>query len=122
MTHDTAPKAPGAIGARAEECAAAFLRAAGFRVLAMNVRTKGGELDIVADECGVLVFVEVRYRATERHGDAVETVDLRKQRRVAQAARAYLAQARRPERACRFDVVTVSPESVTHYRDAFWES
>jgi len=94
-------------GARAEELCAELLREAGLRVLARNWRCRHGEIDLVAEEGGTLVFAEVRYRRDERYGGAAGSVTAAKQARLAAAARLYLR--RRPntrsEPPCRFDVL-----------------
>lgn len=102
-------------GAAAEEAAARHLEARGYRILARNVKSKVGELDIVARDGRVVCFVEVRAR---RDGRAAETVDARKQRKLARAAAHYLA-SQRIDAPCRFDVVTVGPEGIALLRDAF---
>ena len=91
------------LGARAEELCAELLRKAGLRVLARNWRCRHGEIDLVAEEGGTLVFAEVRYRRDERFGGAAESVTLAKQGRLIAAARLYLM--RRPDADCRFDVL-----------------
>jgi putative endonuclease len=90
-------------GARAEELCAEFLRKAGLRVLARNWRCRHGEIDLVAEEGGTLVFAEVRYRSDQRFGGAAESVTWAKRARLIAAARLYLM--RRPESDCRFDVL-----------------
>lgn len=90
-------------GARAEELCAEFLRKAGLRVLARNWRCRHGEIDLVAEEGGTLVFAEVRYRSDQRFGGAAESVTAAKRARLIAAARLYLM--RRPESDCRFDVL-----------------
>ena len=90
-------------GARAEDLCAELLRKAGLRVLARNWRCRHGEIDLVAEEGGTLVFAEVRYRRDQRYGGAAESVTAAKQARLAAAARLYLM--RRPNADCRFDVL-----------------
>ncbi len=94
-------------GARAEELCAELLRESGLRVLARNWRCRHGEIDLVAEDRGTLVFAEVRYRRDARFGGAAESVTPAKQGRLIAAARLYLL--RRPdsrqEPACRFDVL-----------------
>ncbi len=90
-------------GARAEDLCAEFLRGAGLRVLARNWRCRHGEIDLVAEERGTLVFAEVRYRSDARFGGAAESVTAAKQARLIAAARLYLM--RRPDADCRFDVL-----------------
>ena len=71
-------------GRAAEELVAAHLAACGYTVVGRNVRTRGGELDIVAWHAHVLVFVEVRRR--KRALDALVSVTHKKQQRIARAA------------------------------------
>ena len=110
-------------GDAAEAAACARLEAEGCRILERNVRFREGEIDIVADERGTLVFVEVRMRRSDRFGGAGGSVDLNKQRKLLRAARLYLAkrfgaQAAMPP--CRFDVVTVDDDGIRDWiRDAF---
>lgn len=115
-----------AIGQKAEALARGFLEAKGFRVIAAKQRTKGGELDLVAWDDEVLVFVEVKARADDSHGRPEEAVDLRKQQRLISAAGAFLAELEGPEPICRFDVVAVDLKKggneelgVRHFIDAF---
>ena len=90
-------------GARAEDLCAQLLRRAGLRVLARNWRCRLGEIDLVAEEGGTLVFAEVRLRRDARFGGAAESVTGAKRARLIAAARLYLS--RRPEAVCRFDVL-----------------
>jgi len=90
-------------GVRAEDLCAQLLRKAGLRVLARNWRCRHGEIDLVAEEGGTLVFAEVRYRSHARFGGAAESVTAAKQARLIAAARLYLM--RRPDADCRFDVL-----------------
>ncbi len=96
------------LGAEAEAAAAEPLQGAGYRILERNYRCRQGEIDLIAEHHGVVCFVEVKSRASERFGSAAEAVGVRKQRRLARAAAHYLAVRRRGEAlACRFDVVTL---------------
>jgi putative endonuclease len=110
-------------GALGEDAAAGLLRAGGYRILARNHRCRRGEVDIIAEKGELLVFVEVRTRATALFGCPEETVDARKQRRVIAAARDYLAQRRGPAKAARFDVIAVvdgpGGPALTHFENAF---
>lgn len=110
-----------AAGRRAEEMARRYLKERGMVLEAGNVRGGGGELDVVALDGEVLVFVEVKSGAGP--GDPRQRVDHRKRRRLVAAAEAYLAQRPGPTPRCRFDVVTVrlgerSPR-IEHLPDAF---
>jgi putative endonuclease len=111
------------LGRRAEEMAEACLRKKGYRIREKNYICARGELDLVAQEGEVLVFVEVRSR--KGGGSLPETsVGRAKQRQIVRAAEFYLAE-RGWEGDCRFDVVAIqlTPsgklESVKLIRDAF---
>jgi|SRR6187397_1907403 putative endonuclease len=95
-------------GRRAEGLAAAHLESAGLRIVARNWRRPEGELDIVADDAGTCVFVEVRSRTGEMHGHALEAVTPRKRARVVRAARLYLDAETPAATGFRFDVVAVT--------------
>ena len=111
------------LGALGEEAAAELLRKAGYRIVARNHRCSRGEVDVIAEKGDLLVFVEVRTRATAAFGGPEETVGTRKQRRVVAAARDYLAQRRGPPKAARFDVIAVvdgpAGPALTHFENAF---
>ncbi len=112
------------LGLRGEAAAEAALRHAGLRILERRFRVRHGEIDLVAEEGGVLVFVEVKTRRTPAHGRPWEAVIPRKQARLVRVALAYLARHGMFDRPCRFDVVEVLSDGgegsdVRHIRDAF---
>ena len=88
-----------------------------------NVRSRAGELDLVMEDAGVLVFVEVRQRRAGAAVAAADSLDARKQRRVRRAALLWLARHGRHEAPVRFDAVLVdggrSAPALRHVRDAF---
>ncbi len=93
-------------GAAVEAAAARHLASRGLVLLDANVRYVDGELDLVMRDGDTLVFVEVRYRASDDFGGAAASVTPAKQRRLVRAATRYLAS--HPSLAalpCRFDVV-----------------
>jgi putative endonuclease len=113
------------LGRYGEDLAVERLRAAGLEVLVRNWRCRDGEIDVVAREPGVLVFVEVKTRSGAAFGSPAESVTPTKARRVRRLAQLWLADARPPgEAELRFDVVSVvrrrgyAPQ-VTHLRGAF---
>jgi putative endonuclease len=108
-------------GARAEDLCAELLRSYGMRVVERNWRCRHGEIDLIAEEGGTLVFAEVRMRSGASFGGAGESVTVAKRARLLAAARLYLM--RRPQAACRFDVFLVEgdPSRIEWIRDAFGE-
>jgi putative endonuclease len=109
------------IGDAGEADALAFLIARGLRPLARNVRYKAGEIDLVMLDGATLVFVEVRRRGRTDFGDALDSVDARKARKLATAARLYLQRhAQHATRDCRFDVVGFDADAAPRWvRGAF---
>jgi putative endonuclease len=111
------------VGQEWENLAEKRLKEAGYRIRSRNFRTKVGEIDFVAEDGGVLCFIEVKGRRSLRFGAPEEAVNAEKQRRIFRAAQAYLQRERLEDAACRFDVVAVlegrADPSVTILRDAF---
>jgi putative endonuclease len=113
----------GEIGARGERSVADRYRARGYRVIASNWRCRIGELDLVAERQGVLVFCEVKSRRGDAFGVGYEAVNWRKQAKLRSLAQTFLhATGSRPQ-AIRFDVASVAvrgPRShVEIFEDAF---
>ncbi len=123
-TGTTRPDQRRALGRRAEDLAADWLERHGARILARNLHLRHAELDLIALEGDALCFVEVRARSGNGFGSAFESVDLRKQRRIARAAAEALARLAWPRHErIRFDVVAVdpgtTPPAIEWLRDAF---
>ena len=95
------------IGRRGQDLAAHELERRGHRILARRYRTRFGEIDIVSEVDGLVVFVEVKARGSSRYGTAAEAVPIWKQRRIAAMALDYLAFTGRLNDTCRFDVVAI---------------
>lgn len=109
------------IGTGYEEQAAGFLEAAGMQILERNFRSRTGEIDLIARDGEYLVFVEVKYRADDAMGTALEAVDKRKQGKIARTARYYLLRhGLGADTPCRFDVVGITGGQVEHVKNAFW--
>jgi len=100
-----------------EALAVLFLRCKFYRILGRRVRTRAGEIDLVAQSpTGIVCFVEVKARPED--GVAAEAVGQRQRARIVRAAELFMAG--RPCRGVRFDVVTVVPGRLPrHLRDAF---
>lgn len=111
-------------GADWERLAEKELASAGYRILTRNFRTRAGEIDFVAEQAGVLCFIEVKGRGGKGFGLPEEAVNAEKQRRIFRAAEAYLRRAHRARRGrCRFDVVSIldaeGEKRIEIFRDAF---
>jgi putative endonuclease len=111
------------LGKQGEDTACRELERQGYAILARRYRSRHGEIDIVCDDDGTLVFVEVKARRSRRCGSAAEAITFRKRRRIAAMALDYLSRQSRGAR-CRFDVVAIdgmgtAAETVRVIRNAF---
>ena len=98
------------LGRTGEELACKELAQRGYAILARGYRTRYGEIDIVAQDRRVLVFVEVKTRSSSAYGSPLAAVTPRKQQRVIRMALDYLARRRLSGVPCRFDVVGIAVE------------
>jgi putative endonuclease len=96
------------LGRLGEDLACEELQRRGYAILDRRFRTRCGELDIIARDGSILVFVEVRARSAGNFGNPFESVTWQKRRRLSRMAAAYLYRKRLAEVACRFDVVGVT--------------
>lgn len=97
---------PSYSGQQVEQLAAKFLIRHQLKVLDFNYRCRRGEIDLIMQECDIIVFVEVRYRRSDAYGSPVETVDHRKQKKLLMTAEFFLQNKRQYQySACRFDVI-----------------
>ncbi len=107
-----------------ESAAEEMLKEKGMRLLERRYRCRGGELDLILADGRILVFAEVKTRATSFFGRPHEAVNREKRKRIARAALWYLVRTGQTERVCRFDVVEVVgpvPDQfqIVHFEDAF---
>ena len=101
-------------GISAEARAAALLMAKGYRILARRFRTPHGEIDLVARRRKLVVFVEVKARASL--DDAAYSVTPRQQARIIAAAQIWLmAHPEHAEYDLRFDAVLIAPRRLPHH-------
>lgn len=115
-----------ALGRRGEDLAHRYLRSSGFVILARNYRPSGGEaeVDIVARDQDVVVFVEVKTRSSAEAGSPDRAIDENKRRNIVKAARAYCSRAGLGWNQIRFDTISIvytQPPSIVHNQDAFFE-
>ncbi len=113
-----------AIGRRGEDLAHRYLERQGMTVVARNWQPSAGhgEIDLVAWEGDVLVFVEVKSRMTDEFGAPERNVDLQKRAALERSGRNYARRAGVAWERVRFDLVSVifsNPPAVTHHRGAF---
>ncbi len=112
-------------GQRWELLAEKRLKAEGYAIRERNFRARAGEIDFIAEEKGVLCFIEVKGRSGARFGAPAEAVTTEKRRRIFRAAQEYLRRKRIARVPCRFDVVAIVESAggtdVTILRSAFEE-
>lgn len=117
------PRGPAA-GEAGESMACEYLRGLGYEIVARNFRCRSGELDVVARDGAVTVFVEVKQRASASHGGGYEAVTFGKRRRIVRAARLFATSRGLFDAPLRFDVISIdcraggSPQ-LRHDRGAF---
>ena len=114
---------PARLGAYGESVAADLLQQAGMSILERNWRAGHKEIDLIAEDGDVVVFVEVKTRRRRSFGGPLAAISRRKRRRLTIAAELFLARKRWSNRPCRFDVVAVvvanGEVGVEHVRGAF---
>ena len=113
------------LGNRGEQAAERYLKAQGLRILKRGLRSRRGELDLVALDGRQVVFVEVKTRLDHNAGHPVESVGPDKQRKLTELALAFLKKHGLLESSARFDIVAVTwPQNqeeptIEHFRNAF---
>lgn len=105
------------VGEAAEDRAADFLVKEGYTIVTRRKKMPGGELDLVALDGEVLVFVEVKQRAASGYVPE-ESIGSRKQDALQRAAEAYVHEMGE-ERETRFDLVAIDSNGLRHYKDIF---
>ena len=95
-------------GREGESAAIAFLKKKGYRILEKNFRSKLGEIDVIAEQAGVVVFVEVKARSDHESGHPFDALTPTKQKKIIQTAQSFLVQKRIPDKPMRFDVVALT--------------
>ena len=95
------------LGKQGEELAVSYLKSKGFKILEKNLRSRFGELDIIAQDRNTLVFIEVKTRTSEIFGSPIQGVDERKQSRLRNLALRYIAEKGLGEQEVRFDVLGI---------------
>ncbi|MFB5759748.1 YraN family protein [Paenibacillus medicaginis] len=94
-------------GTLGEEMAAQYLTGKGWRIIERNWRCRSGEVDIIAEKEGTLIFIEVRSRTGATHGTAAESVTARKIAQVRHIAEIYLHMRGAADIPVRFDMIAV---------------
>lgn len=108
------------VGSQQEEIAEQFLREQGVTILCRNFRCRQGEIDLIGREGKYLVFIEVKFRSSERYGSPGEAVGYAKQKTICLAADYYRYRNRMgADTPVRYDVIAITGSRVVWYRNAF---
>ncbi len=112
------------VGHAGETAACSYLRRRGYRITETNFRCPYGEIDLIAFQGGLLVFVEVRTRTGSSFGTPAESITGEKIKHLKKTAHYYMQSHYGRELACRFDLIAVLLErgsmalaNLRHYRN-----
>ena len=108
-----------AVGSHYEELATAYLLKKDYLILEHNFRCRSGEIDIIARDHEYIVFIEVKYRKTRAFGYPREAVTYQKQQHIIRTAQYFLTVKIGYELPCRFDVIEILDDQITHLEAAF---
>ena len=108
------------IGKTAEIKAAKYLESMGVNILERNYQNRFGEIDIIAREGNVLLFIEVKYRKDESFGYPLESVGYFKQQKIRKLARYYLNEKHYFMHSIRFDCIGIMGEKIDWIKGAFY--
>ena len=111
-------------GTLAEKYASEFLKARNYTILAVNYRKPWGEIDIIAQKEGVLVFAEVKANSREMAGFEPELrVNRKKLKRIIRAARTYIDEKRHQDKEWQIDIISITIDrlrnaaKITHFKN-----
>ena len=107
------------IGSHYERLAVDYLCQKGYKIICQNYRCKCGEIDIIAIKDAYIIFIEVKYRRTTTYGYPREAVTYQKKQHIYRTAMYYLLSHYGCERSCRFDVIEILQDQLTHIEAAF---
>ena len=108
------------VGNKGEAIAASFLENNGIIILERNYRNRFGEIDIIAIEGNVLLFIEVKYRKDESFGYPLESVGYFKQQKIRKLARYYLNEKHYFMHSIRFDCIGIMGEKIDWIKGALY--
>jgi putative endonuclease len=99
-----------ATGYNGEEIARRYLEEKWYTIVEMNYTIRGGEIDIIAEDGEIIVFVEVRYRFDESHAHPLDTFTPMKRRTLLRSVMFYVSKHRIPEERIRIDFIGIMPK------------
>ncbi len=111
------------LGKKGEEWARKFLLRQGYKIIATNHRSRFGEIDIISEDKGTVVFIEVKTRSSIAFGTPIEAVTHSKQKRLYRLAEDFLITHHLESKPVRFDVLSLTVQGndmkVEHVIGAF---
>lgn len=112
------------VGQEGENLATSYLQQKGYKILEQNWRFSRAEIDIIAMDGPIMVFVEVKTRSYDYYGRPEDSVDRKKEKLIADAGAAYMRKSHH-EWEIRFDIISIilpktGEPSIDHFMDAFF--
>lgn len=107
------------LGNYGEKLAKKYLVKNNYKILEQNYTCTLGEIDLIAEDDGVIVIVEVKTRTSNLYGTPAEAVNYYKQRKLQQLALYYQRAKRKFDTPIRFDVIEVIGDEINHIIGAF---
>ena len=107
------------LGRAGEVKAGEYLKKKGYKILKTNYKTHIGEIDLIAEDNGTVVFIEVKTRSDDRFGAPSEAVTIKKTQKYYKVAEEFLVRERKTDFPCRFDVIEIENGQINHIIDAF---
>ncbi|WP_130806940.1 YraN family protein [Senegalia massiliensis] len=105
-----------------EEKAIKYLINKNYKILEKNFTTKIGEIDIIAKDNDIVVFIEVKSRLNSKYGSPYEAVNFKKQRKIINTAKLYSKYNKLYDTQFRFDILEyyINENKINHIINAFW--
>ena len=107
------------LGRVGEKKSAEYLKKKGYKIIKTNYKTPMGEIDIIAQDKSVTVFIEVKTRSSDEYGAPSEAVNYKKQEKYFKVATYYLQREGKMDSECRFDVIEIEDGQINHILNAF---
>lgn len=112
------------LGKKGEKIALNFLKDNNYRIIERNYKAKKYEIDIIALKESVLVFVEVKTRATDKFGEPEESVGYKKENHIATAAEYFMERFEEDFTDVRYDIISIilneTLTRIKHIEEAFF--
>ena len=112
-------------GFEGERLAEKYLKRKGYKIIQKNYRCKLGEIDIIAEQNKVIIFVEVRSKHSEKLGLPQDSINTAKIGQISRAALCYIKEKKLIDQTCRFDVIAITfptnsqEPKIEHIENAF---